>query len=526
MIKHILAVCLLLAGTAGAQTLTDNQVKVDNGILQGSLESSAVHIFKGIPFAQPPVWDLRWRPPQPAKDWPGVRPATRFGPRAVQGSPASDTTIRTDQMGEDCLYLNVWTPAKTAEEHLPVLVWFYGGGFQGGDGSEVRYDGESIAQRGIVYVTVNYRLGIFGFMAHPELTQESPHHSSGNYGLLDQHAALKWVQTNIAAFGGDPKKVTIAGQSAGSLSVCAQMASPLSKDLISGAIGESGSVMGTLTPVPLQEAEKVGQQFALKAGFKSLAELRAAPAEQLYLAASKPRTRFPLTVDGYFFPADPAEIFKQGKQARIPLLVGWNSREGAYESVLKDSPTVENFEKAVKQLYPDNWQAVLKAYTPARTDREAIIRSATDLASDRFIGFSTWKWADIHCLTAKQPVYRYYYTWERAPLRKDLEKTGGTPPSPRTRYARHSAEIEYAWGNLDKTSAWAWTEEDHKLSQAMEAYFANFIKTGNPNGKGLPNWPAIKPGEPSPFMRLDATPGAETEEHRDRYLLLDRIRSQ
>ena len=206
MIKLILAVCLLLAGTAGAQTFTDNQVKVDNGILQGSLESSAVHIFKGIPFAQPPVGDLRWRPPQPAKDWPGVRPATKFGPRAIQGTPASDTTIRTDQMGEDCLYLNVWTPAKTAEEHLPVLVWFYGGGFQGGDGSEVRYDGESIAQRGIVYVTVNYRLGIFGFMAHPELTQESPHHASGDYGLLDQNAALKWVQTNIAAFRGRPEE--------------------------------------------------------------------------------------------------------------------------------------------------------------------------------------------------------------------------------------------------------------------------------------------------------------------------------
>ena len=229
---------------------------------------------------QPPVGDLRWQPPQPPKDWEGVRKADKFGPRAMQLPLFGDMVFRSDGMSEDCLYLNVWTPAKSGDERLPVLVYFYGGGFVAGDGSEPRYDGAGMAGKGVVAVTVNYRLGVFGFLAHPELTRESPNHASGNYGLMDQAEALRWVHRNIAAFGGDPEKATIAGESAGSLSVCAQMASPLSKGLFAGAIGESGSLLGTLTPVPLAEAEQAGVQFAADVGAKSLADLRKVPAER------------------------------------------------------------------------------------------------------------------------------------------------------------------------------------------------------------------------------------------------------
>src|SRR5205807_1266214 len=218
------------------------------------------------PFAAPPVGDLRWKPPQPVTRWEGVRKADRFSPRAMQPPIFGDMVFRSNGMSEDCLYLNVWTPAKSSKERLPVLVYFYGGGFVAGDGSEARYQGDSMAHKGIVALTVNYRLGVFGLLAHPELTKESPRHASGNYSLLDQTAALRWVQQNIAAFGGDPKKVTIAGESAGSVSVSAQMASPLSKDLIAGAIGESGSIIGTLSAVPLAEGEQNGLRFATNVG--------------------------------------------------------------------------------------------------------------------------------------------------------------------------------------------------------------------------------------------------------------------
>src|SRR6476660_8898915 len=236
------------------------RVKIANGTLEG-VNESGIKTFKGVPFAAPPVGNLRWREPQPVQNWSGVRKADKFGPRAMQLPVFGDMNFRSDGMSEDCLYLNVWTPAKTENEKLPVLVYFYGGGFIAGDGSEPRYDGESLARRGIVAVTVNYRLSVFGFFAHPELTKESAHHASGNYGLLDQSAALRWVKQNIAAFGGDPNKVTIAGESAGSVSVSAQMASPLSKDLIAGAIGESGSIVGTLSAVPLAEGEENGTRF-------------------------------------------------------------------------------------------------------------------------------------------------------------------------------------------------------------------------------------------------------------------------
>lgn len=358
-------------------------VKTVNGLVEGTVEQSGVSSFKGIPFAAPPVGDLRWKEPQPVKNWEGKLDAKQFGPNGMQTKVFGDMCFRTKGMSEDCLYLNVWTPSVT-KKGLPVLVYFYGGGFVAGDGSEARYDGESMAAKGIVAVTLNYRLGVFGFMAHPELTKESPHEASGNYGVLDQAAALKWVQQNIAAFGGDPKRVTIAGESAGSVSVSAQMASPLSKHLIAGAIGESGSLLGTLPAAPLAKGEQTGVEFAKSVGANSLAELRAIPADMLLESASKfGPFRFAMTIDGYFFPKDPFEIYKAGEQAHVPRLAGWNSEEMNYRMILgNEKPTKENYIKSVQKLYGEKAEEVLKLYN-ASTDAD-VEQVATDLASDRF----------------------------------------------------------------------------------------------------------------------------------------------
>jgi para-nitrobenzyl esterase len=448
------------------------------------------------------------------QNWSGVRNAKQFGPRCVQPSVFSDMVFRSNGMSEDCLYLNVWTPVSSPNDRLPVLVYFYGGGFVAGDGSEPRYDGENMAKKGIVTLTVNYRLGVWGFLAHPELTKESPHHASGNYALLDQNAALKWVKQNIAAFGGDPRKVTIAGESAGSLSVSAQMASPLSKDLIAGAIGESGALIApTLAPVALADGEKVGAEFATGLGAASIAALRALPTEKIQEAASKlPIARFAATVDGWFLPKLPVEIFAAGQQAHVPLLVGWNSAESSSRAILAQAePTPDNYAAAVKKLYGERGDEVLKLY-PAST-RDEVLRAATDLASDRFIAYSTWKWFDLHSRTGGKPVYRYYYTRPRpAPV------SGGSGAP--AQGAAHSAEIEYAMGNLATNKVFAWSPDDYKVSEAMQGYFANFVKTGTPNGPGLPNWPAA--GESgAQFMRIDVDPRVERDQTRARYLFLD-----
>ena len=511
-----LALTLSLAAPAMGASLSENRVKVSTGVLEGTFNAdTGVRSFEGIPFAQPPVGELRWKPPQPPRKWSGIRRADKFGPRAMQRSVFSDMVFRSDGMSEDCLYLNVWTPAKSGKERLPVLVYFYGGGFQAGDGSEPRYDGENMARRGIVAVTVNYRLNVFGFLAHPELTRESPRHASGNYGLMDQTSALLWVHRNIAAFGGDPRQVTIAGESAGSISVSAQMASPLSKGLFARAIGESGSLLGTLTPVPLSQAEEAGVKFATNNGANSLAELRAIPAEKLLEASGKRGgPRVGLTVDGYFFAEPPSLTFAAGKQAHVPLLAGWNSEEMNYRMVLGASePTVDNFANELKRLYPEKAEEVLEAYKPANDSQ--VVPVATDLASDRFIAFSTWEWAHQHSRTSGQPVYEYYYAHPR-PV---LKAAGGNDNAPKG--AVHSAEIEYALGNLAGNKAYAWTPEDYKVSETLQTYFANFIKTADPNGPGLPEWPAVKPSEEN-YMRIDLKSRAETRQPQ-RYLLLEKL---
>jgi para-nitrobenzyl esterase len=525
---------ILFTAILTGSVLAQDRVKTANGVVEGTLDpSSGIRTFKGIPFAAPPVGELRWQPPQPAKDWKAVRKADQFGPRCMQRPIFGDMGFRSNGMSEDCLYLNVWTPAKSAKERLPVLVYFYGGGFVAGDGSEARYQGASMARKGIVALTVNYRLGVFGFLAHPELTKESPRKASGNYGLLDQNAALRWVRQNIAAFGGDPNRVTIAGESAGSVSVSAQMASPLSKDLIAGAIGESGSIIGALSAVPLSEGENNGVKFATGVGASTLAALRAMPAEQILEATAKPgmSIQSPI-VDGYLFPKPPKEIYAAGEQAHVPLLVGSNSEEGGYFGVLgREKPTPENYRKALERLYGDKAEEIFKLY-PASTETE-VMDAAQDLASDRFIAYSTWKWIDLATKTGGKPTYYYLYTRPRPAMRAEMGNAtaglaGGvtrgaqTPANarPNPRGAVHSAEIEYAMGNLDFNKVYDWTPDDYKVSNVMLEYFANFIKTGNPNGKGLPTWPTFDTAQ---RLIIDVNTRAEREKVRARYQFLEQL---
>ncbi len=526
------AAALAQPGRPAAASLATNQVQIATGRLAGATLASGIHTFKGIPYAAPPVGPRRWQAPQPAQPWQNVRPATQFGPRAMQLPLFGDMNFRSNGVSEDCLYLNVWTGAKAASEKRPVLVYFYGGGFVAGDGSEPRYDGEALAKRGIVAVTVNYRLGAFGFLAHPELTKESPHHASGNYGLLDQQAALRWVRQNIAAFGGDPAHITIGGESAGSWSVSAQMAAPGSKDLIKGAITESGSLLG-LQPLPtLAQGEETGVAFGTAVGAASLAALRALPAQQVLEASGKPGApRFSPVVDGYFLPRQPAEIFAAGQQARVPLLVGWNSQEMTYQMVLGPAaPTLDNYRAALQKLYGDRAPEALKQY-PAASDAE-VEPAANNLAGDRFIAYSTWKLADAQLQTGGQPVYRYLYARPRPAMTPEMGNatanlaggvtrgTGAAAPAPPAKGAVHSAEIEYALGNLPTNKVFAWTPDDYKLSEVMQGYFANFIKTGNPNGPGLPTWPAARP-QGGQVQRLDVTTQAEPDQTRARYLFLE-----
>ena len=481
----ITAFALLSFLAAPATAASDPIVRTESGKIRGVAETSAspVQVFRGVPFAAPPVADLRWREPQPVVPWSGIRDATQFGPRCMQQPLFSDMMFRSPAPSEDCLYLNVWKPAKAVGHNkLPVLVYVYGGGFLAGDSSEKRYDGAALARRGIVVVTLNYRLGVFGFFSHPELTASSPHHASGNYGLLDQAAALAWVKRNIAAFGGDPSHLTIGGESAGSISVSALMASPLARDNIAGAIGESGAMMEGITPAPLTEAEQRGAAFAHSIGAPTVAALRATPADKLLAAqaAARDAPARPV-IDGYFLTEAPAATFASGKAAHVPLLVGSNSQEGPGSAIFgQGAPTVANYRAGLARMFGDKADAVFALY-PAKTDAD-VLPAATELASDAFLALSTWKWFDLQRRTGA-PTYYYYYTKVRPRFVSD------TSGNPLPRGAVHSAEIEYALGNLDTNPLYRWTDADRRVSSTMSGYFANFIKTGNPNGQGLPEWP-------------------------------------
>ena len=365
-----------------------------------------------------------------------------------------------------------------------------------------------MARRGIVVVTTSYRLGVFGFFAHPELTAESPQHASGNYGLMDQAAALRWVRANVAAFGGDPQRVTIAGESAGSMSVSAHVASPLAKGLFARAIGESGAFFSSSGPMPTRvQMEQNGSRFAEAVGAPSLAALRALSAtELLEMSARQGMPRFGADVDGYFFAQSPAETYAAGRQAHVPLLAGWNSEESSWRALTPRPPTPDSASAVLGRMFGARAGEAGQYYL-ARDTAEAM-QSLTDLASDRFIAYSTWKWLDVHAATSGQPVYRYLYA----------------RPRPGARGAVHSAEIEYALGNLATNKVFAWTPDDEKVSATMQSYFANFITTGDPNGPELPKWPvgAVGANGEVQRLRIDVEPRAEVEP-RARYRFLDEV---
>ncbi len=505
---------------SGLPARAADRVKTASGVVQGASDpATKIRVFKGIPFAAPPVGNLRWQPPQPAAPWRGMKKANVFGPRCMQGAIFSDMVFRDAGPSEDCLYLNVWTPAKKANASLPVMVWIYGGGFQAGAASEPRQDGAALAEKGVVVVSLNYRLGVFGFFSHPELTKESPNHASGNYGLMDQTAALSWVQKNIAAFGGNPENVTIFGESAGSMSVSAQMASPLAKGLFKQAIGESGAVFPLTPPLPsLAKQEGAGIAFGESIGATNLQQLRAKPADGLLKAAlASKEYRFRENVDGYFFPRDPAAIYASGQQAHVALLAGWNADEQSAASFFgKDAITKENYEAKVREEFGEHAPEILKLY-PADTD-EQMKTSARDLASDRFIAYSTWKWLEEQLLTGGAPVYRYHF--EQVP-----PVAAGEP----SRGAYHSADIKYVFETLDSEKL-GWTDSDRKASDMISSYWTNFAKAGDPNGSGLPNWPRYNKADSYQVMHLQvsgsAMPQARPDQLRARYELLDSIAQQ
>ncbi len=514
-----LALCCMAIPTS-SRAADQLKIKTDKGKVQGKLsEDGQVRTFLGIPYAAPPVGSLRWKPPQPDAKWSGVREATQFGHRCMQLDIFHDMRFLDPGASEDCLTLNVWTPAKDKHAKLPVMVWIYGGGFVAGATSEPRQDGTHLAHKGVVVVSMNYRLGLFGFLALPGLSDESPQHAAGNYGLMDQTAALEWVKRNIAAFGGDPGNVTIFGESAGSFSVSAQMASPLARGLFVHAIGESGAAFDSrgLSFPPASEQEKQGAAWALATfGTSDLAALRGMSAEDLMtkISAQPPDTHAPIRpdVDGYFLPETVPQIYKDGKQAHVPVLAGWNRDEPSALAVnYPIPPTVQSFRDMAEKTFGSRADEFLKVY-PDNSDADAV-RSSINFAGDSFIAFSTWEWLQAHVATGGQPVYRYHF--ER--------------PSPADKYhpagsgAFHSDEIEYVFGTLDSRPEAVWQPEDRQLSDLIETYWTNFAKTGDPNGGEAPKWPQYNASDNWEVMHLDVHSEASPSEDRSRYLFLQSV---
>ena len=507
-------VCILLfTPVAILAASSAPHVKTHSGVVEGKVDGT-VHVFLGIPYAQPPVGDLRWKPPVPVAKWTDVRKATEFGSHCLQGKVFGDMNFRDAGGSEDCLTLNVWVPPQTSKK-LPVMVWIYGGGFVAGTTSEARQDGTNLAQHGVIVVSMNYRLGVFGFLVHPELAKESGRNSAGNYGLLDQLEALKWVHENIAAFGGDPANVTIFGESAGSFSVSAQMASPLAKGLFEKAIGESGAAFSrsglSFDALSVRE-EKDVKLLSDKLGVSTLAELRAVPAQKLLDTFSPPQSRgfdFGPDVDGYFLPESVPAIFATEKQNDVTLLAGWNHDEGSFEVVFSpQKPTADSMKAVAQKDFGDKADEFLKLY-PVDTP-EHVRRSALDYAGDRFIAMSTWDWIEAQSKTGKQPIYRYRFDMAPSPKNPNAPRLG----------AYHSAEIEYVFGQLDSKTDVTWTPEDRQVSLEMQKYWSNFAKTGSPNGPGLSNWPMYTSADGWPVMMLSAEPAAHKDDLRDRYLFL------
>jgi len=486
--------CLMILAAAICAPLGAIQqpAKTRGGLVSGVVgKKPGITAFKGIPFAAPPVGNQRWAAPKPPAAWTGVLKADKFSASCIQSvvderKPWTHEFMTHGEISEDCLYLNVWTAAKSASEKRPVFVYIYGGGFNEGSAAVPVYDGEGLAIKGLVVVTLNYRVGILGFLTHPELSAESEHHASGNYGLLDQVAALQWVHDNIAAFGGDPNRVTIAGQSAGASSVHALTASPLGKGLFQRAIEESGSSVtgaGRGGAGQLANAEQNGVRFAESKGAKNLADLRAMTWQQITAPVQAPANaagrgggtgvRFSLVVDGYFLPAPVDEIFSQGKQNDVPELTGLNANDLGVTS--NPGATSSAFEEQAKTRYSDLAEAYLKAY--AVTSDAQAAQTLTESSRDQS-RVSMYLWATNRAKTAKTKAYTYY--WNHTLPGPDAATYG----------AFHTSEVPYALNTLYMSDR-PFTAADQKIADMMSSYWMNFAATGDPNGKGLPHWPAV-----------------------------------
>ncbi len=466
------------------------QVKITGGLVSGVPGSDpSIMTYKGIPFAAPPVGNLRWAAPQPLVAWPGVLKADKFSSSCVQQivpqfGPWTYEFMTHNDVSEDCLYLNVFTPAKSAAARLPVFVHIYGGGFLGGSAAVPIYDGEGLAKKGLVVVTFNYRLGALGFLAHPELTKESPQHASGNYGLMDQIAALHWVHENIALFGGDPANVTIAGQSAGSMSVHDLTGSPLAKNLFHRAIAQSGgSTVGgvglAIEPASLASAEAEGQKFAETKGAKTLADLRGLSWQQILapVPGADPMSgpRFAPIVDGYVLPASFMDIIAQGKQNDVETMTGGTTGELGGLFAPREPVTAKAFQEQARKRYGDKAEEFLKLY-PAATDEQTQIAQRESTRDQALVAM--YLWARVRSKTAKTKVYEYL--WDHALPGPDAAKYG----------AFHSSEIPYVMNTLGRSDR-PFTDSDKKIGALMSSYWANFAATGNPNGAGLPAWSAL-----------------------------------
>lgn len=478
----VLFAILLLTGVSAAAT-----VKVEGGLLEGRAEDGLT-VYRGIPFAAPPVGSLRWRAPQPVAQWEGVRRADKFAPACMQAAPPrSAASDQGPGMSEDCLYLNVWTPAKSPSERIPVLVWIYGGGFSAGATSIPTYSGEKLAKRGVVLVSVAYRVGPIGFLAHPGLSAESNNHVSGNYGLLDMIAGLQWIQKNIAAFGGDPGRVTIFGESAGGIAVSMLCASPLAKGLFHGAISQSGGSFGPPRPggLPgenmqrLADAERAGESYAKRAGILSVAELRKVPAEQVLATSRGQRGLSWPIIDGRVIPDDQYKLYEARRYNETPILVGYNSDEGASFWPPK---TPEAYVESVRQRYGRFADTLLKLYPPGDT---TVAKTARDLTRDVMFGWHTWVWARLQSKTGRSKVFYYYFD----------QHPDYPPGSPREGQGTgHGADVPYVFEHLAPNRQVA--AGDEQISQTMATYWTNFAKRGDPNGEGVPAWPAFSAAKP------------------------------
>jgi para-nitrobenzyl esterase len=471
-------------------------ISTANGPVAGIASSDGTVIaFKGLPYAAPPIGPLRWRAPAPPASWTAVRKAGKFSTSCMQHiveerKPWTHEFMAHNDIGEDCLYLNVWTPAKASGDRLPVYFWIHGGGYVEGSTAVPAYDGENLARLGVIVVTINYRLGVFGFLAHPELTRESGH--SGNYGLLDQLAALQWVQKNIAAFGGDPTRVTISGQSAGSNAVHNLVASPLAHGLFQRAIEESGSgfVPANATGT-MKDGEAQGVKFAASRGAKSLAELRALPAQALMPTPqeSGPASAFRPIVDGYFLLGDPNDVYLTGKQNDVPELTGMNHDERSSEADYGTIP-MATYGSRMQQRYGAAADTFFALY-PNDTQQHS---GTSQEEAFRDSGLtSTFMWGQLRAKTAKTPAFTYYWTHSE-------------PGADSARYgAFHTSEVPYVFNSLDQSQR-PWATADRRMAKLLGSYWVNFMKTGNPNGPGLPEWPAFDPAS-AVTMELGDKPG-------------------